>query len=66
MIKKKRTKKEKSSEQETGTKKTSRKKTKNSKFPPQVKQDHQEFNTIPAIGDKIRSWIQYGKKWMEI
>src|SRR5438552_18817329 len=64
--KKKRTRKEKSSGQETGTKKTSRKKAKNSNFPSQAKQDHQEFNAIPAISDKIRSWIQYGKKWLGI
>ena len=55
MIKEKRIKKEKSSGQGTETKKTSRKRAKNSNFPLQAKQDHQEFNAISAISDKIRS-----------
>ena len=64
--KEKRTRKEKSSGKRTETKKTSRKKAKNSNLPSQAKQDHQEFNAIPAIGDKIRFWIQYRKKWLGI
>ena len=44
MTKEKRTRKEKSSGKETEIKKTSRKKAKNSNFPLQAKQDHQEFS----------------------
>ena len=42
------------------------KKGKESEYSFTGKTRHQEFNAISAIGNKIRFWIQYGKKWLEI
>jgi hypothetical protein len=64
--KKKRIKEDRSPRQEKKSRKTSKKKAKNPNIPTQGIQDNQGFNAIPAIVDKIKSWVQFGIKWLGI